>query len=128
MCTLSRQCAADIHVLGLNGVPASQLATKTTTVYPSASDLKVDSTLVLVDVLVTDEDGRTLNGLKSGKFRILDNGKPQNLASVAPTTAPITPVILLEYSAASYNYFGIKGATWATQFLGQWYFGSATNQ
>jgi len=81
--------------------------------------LKVDSTLVLMDVLVVDEDGLTLNGLKSGNFRILDNGIPQTLVSVAPTTAPITAVILLEYSAASYNYFAFKGATWATHFLGQ---------
>lgn len=80
-------------------------------------ELKVDSTLVTMDVLVTDEDGRALNGLKAGNFRILDNRKPQKLVSFSPSSAPMTTVMLLEYSSASSSYFAFKGATWGTQFL-----------
>lgn len=78
---------------------------------------KVDATLVNVDVLVTDEDGRVLSGLKRGNFRVLDNGVPQQIVDFAPTSAPITIVMLMEYSAASYNYFAAKAASWGTQFL-----------
>src|SRR5215472_4756914 len=39
--------------------------------------IDVESPLVLLDVLVTDEDGNVLSGLKKGNFRVLDNGKPQ---------------------------------------------------
>ncbi|SPE29850.1 conserved exported hypothetical protein [Candidatus Sulfotelmatomonas gaucii] len=78
---------------------------------------KIDATLVNVDVLVTDEDGRVLNGLKRGNFRVLDNGSPQKVLDFEPTTAPITIVMLMEYSATSYGYFAGKAADWGTSFL-----------
>jgi VWFA-related protein len=79
--------------------------------------LAVDSTLVRMDVLVTDEDGRVLNGLKPGNFRVFDNGLLQKVTSFEPTTAPITIVMLLEYSAESYNYFAAKASLWGTKFV-----------
>ncbi len=78
---------------------------------------KIDATLVNVDVMVTDEDGRVLAGLKRGNFRILDNGTPRPIVDFAPTSAPITIVMLMEYSAASYNYFAGKAADWGTGFV-----------
>ena len=79
--------------------------------------LKIDATLVNVEALVNDEDGRVLAGLKKENFRILDNGVPQNILNFAPTSAPMTIVLLLEYSAASYDYFAYKGASWSSGFL-----------
>ena len=79
---------------------------------------KIDATLVNVDVMVTDEDGRVLSGLKRENFRILDNGSPRPIVDFAPTSAPITIVMLMEYSAMSYNYFAVKAADWGTAFLG----------
>jgi VWFA-related protein len=78
---------------------------------------KADATLVNVDVMVADEDGRILTGLKRGNFRVLDNGSPQEILAFAPTSAPITIVVLMEYSAASYSYFAGKAADWGTAFL-----------
>jgi VWFA-related protein len=78
---------------------------------------KLDVALVNVDVLVTDEDGKVLSGLKAENFRILDNGVPQAIESFAPTSAPITVVILMEASGAAYGYFTAKGAEWASSFL-----------
>lgn len=72
---------------------------------------------MLLDVLVTDEDGNVLSGLKKGNFRMLDNGKPQVITAFAPTEDPTTIVILLEYSAVAYNYFAYKGAYWTSGFL-----------
>ena len=79
--------------------------------------LKVDATLVNLNVLVTDEDGRVLTDLKRGNFRVLDNGSPQEILSFEPTKTPLTVVMLLEYSAASYSYFADKSADWGSRFL-----------
>lgn len=77
----------------------------------------VEVPLVVVDVLVTDEDGTVLSGLRKDNFRILDEGKPQVIRDFAPTTAPITIVILMEYSGIAYDYFAYKAAYWGTEFL-----------
>ncbi|MHB1023732.1 MAG: VWA domain-containing protein [Acidobacteriaceae bacterium] len=81
------------------------------------STLSVDASLVNVDVLVTDDDGRVLSGLKRGNFRILDNGEPREIQSFAPTSAPITIVMLMEYSNIAYQYFAYKAAYWGSGFL-----------
>jgi VWFA-related protein len=78
---------------------------------------KIDATLVNVDVLVTDEDGRVLPGLTRENFRVLDDGVPRQIVDFGPTTTPITIVMLMEYSAASYDYFAAKAADWGAGFL-----------
>ena len=77
----------------------------------------VEASLVNVNVLVADEDGRVISGLKQENFRVLDNGVPQQIASFSPATAPITIVLLLEYSSIGYHYFASKAVTWSTGFL-----------
>ena len=84
---------------------------------PSGVQLKVDVPLVRLGVLVTDEDGNVLSGLKSGNFRVLDNGAARTIESFTPTAAPITVVVLMEYCAASYGYFAGRSADWASGFL-----------
>lgn len=79
--------------------------------------LSVEAPLVVTEVLVTDEDGTVLRGLKKENFRILDEGKPQVISGFAPTKAPITIVILMEYSGLAYDYFAYKAAYWGTGFL-----------
>jgi len=77
----------------------------------------VQSNLVNVDAVVTDQDGNLVTGLKRENFRILDEGQPQQVTNFSPSDAPITLVILLEYSGTYYGYFGSKGAYWADIFL-----------
>ena len=83
----------------------------------ASPDFSVEASLVNVNVLVTDEDGRVISGLKQENFRVLDNGVPQEISSFAPSTAPITIVMLLEYSSLGYNYYAAKAASWADRFL-----------
>ena len=71
--------------------------------------IAVESNLVVLDVLVTDEDGNVLAGLKKENFRVLDEGKPQVITSFGPTDDPITIVMVLEYSGLAYNYFATRG-------------------
>ena len=91
----------------------------TATAPPRTDDpaFRIDATLVNVDVLVTDEDGRVLTGLKRENFRVFDEGAQRQIVDFAPTTTPITIVMLMEYSAASYSYFAAKAADWGTGFL-----------
>jgi VWFA-related protein len=79
--------------------------------------LSVEAPLVVVDVLVTDEDGTVLSGLKKENFRILEDGKLRVIRDFASTTAPITIVILMEYSGIAYDYFAYKAAYWGAEFL-----------
>ncbi|HYL68640.1 MAG TPA: VWA domain-containing protein [Candidatus Limnocylindria bacterium] len=79
--------------------------------------ISVESNLVHVDAVVTDEDGNILTGLKKENFRILDDGQPQQITNFSPTEAPVTVVILMEFSARYYGFFGFKAQEWAYGFL-----------
>ncbi len=83
----------------------------------SEYSVSVESALVVVDVLVTDQDGNVLTGLNKENFRILDEGRPQIIADFTPTSAPVTIVMLVEYSGLAYDYFAYKAASWGTEFL-----------
>jgi VWFA-related protein len=72
---------------------------------------------VSLDVLVTDEDGLVLSGLRKENFRVLDDGKPQTISRFEPIGAPITIVMLMEYSGIAYDYFAYKAAAWGSTFL-----------
>ncbi len=61
--------------------------------------------LVNVDVVVTDNDGNYLNDLKKENFRIIEDGAPQTITNFGTTDAPITVVLLLEFSQLGYGWF-----------------------
>jgi VWFA-related protein len=84
---------------------------------PAPGAITVESTLVNVDAVVTDNDGNILTGLTRANFRILDEGQPQQIANFGPSEAPITIVILMEFSRLWYGYFGAKAKSWAYGFL-----------
>ena len=79
--------------------------------------IAVESNVVNIDAVVTDHDGNIVTGLKNENFRILDEGQPQQVTNFAPSEAPITVVMLMEFSARFYGFFGYKGETWAWGFL-----------
>lgn len=79
--------------------------------------ISVESTLVNIDAVVTDQDGNILPSLKKENFRVLDNGQTQQITNFAPTEAPVTIVILMEFSKIAYGFFGYKAKEWAYGFL-----------
>jgi VWFA-related protein len=81
------------------------------------SQISVESNLVNIDAVVTDQDGDILTNLKRENFRVLDDGQPQQITNFAPTEAPITIVVLMEFSHLFYGYFGYKAKYWAYDFL-----------
>jgi VWFA-related protein len=85
---------------------------------PPASSIAIESTVVNVDAAVTDAEGNILTGLKRENFRILADGQPQQITNFSPSDAPITIVMLMEFSKIFYGFFGYKSEEWAAGFLG----------
>ena len=50
--------------------------------------ISTESPIVNLDVLVTDEDGLVLGGLKKENLRVLADGKPQTVSQFEPIGAP----------------------------------------
>jgi VWFA-related protein len=84
---------------------------------PPQTSISVESNLVNVDVVVTDQDGDVLSGLTKENFRIIDNGQPQQITNFAPTEAPITMVILMEFSQRFGGFFAYKAKEWSYSLL-----------
>jgi VWFA-related protein len=74
--------------------------------------------VVGVDVVVTDNNGNYLTGLKKENFRITEDGTVQTISNFAPSDAPITIVLLLEFSKLGYQVFAYNARNWAAAFLG----------
>lgn len=82
--------------------------------------ITVNSQLVNVDAVVTDNNGTFLQNLKKENFRILEDGKPQIITNFSPAgEAPITIVLMVEFRANIYtgNWYSQLGAYWASYFL-----------
>src|SRR6266581_872674 len=77
--------------------------------------ISVTVPVVNVDVVVTDNDGNYLNNLKKENFRITEEGVPQTITNFGATDAPITMVLLLEFSSRGYGgFFAYVGKYWST--------------
>ncbi len=107
-------------------VPAGELAalaqTKDKQPAPQpqqAPGFSISSTVsvVNVDVVVTDNNGNYLTGLKKDNFRVSEDGAAQVITNFAPTDAPITIVLLLEFSKLGYEIFTYNAKTWAASFM-----------
>ncbi len=88
---------------------------------PPQVSISVEANVVNVDAVVTDQDGNIITDLKKENFRILDGTAPQQITNFAPSEAPLTIVILMEFSNKSYGFwpggFGYKAKDWAYGFL-----------
>src|SRR5690348_2482451 len=84
---------------------------------PPQSDvsISVDVPVVTLDVVATTQHGDLIPNLKKENFRVLDEGVPQAITNFAPTEAPITTVLLLEFSSRGYyDFFAYIGKYWAS--------------
>jgi VWFA-related protein len=66
--------------------------------------LRVNVPLVTLDVGVLTKDGVFVPGLKQENFRVLEDGVPQKISGFNQTQAPITAVILMEFSKNFYPF------------------------
>jgi len=79
--------------------------------------ISVTVPVVNVDVVVTDNNGNFLTGLKQENFRIIEDGVTQVVTNFAPSDAPITIVLVLEFSRLGYQFFSYNAVNWAAAFL-----------
>ena len=86
---------------------------------PPEYSISVEVPLVTVDVVATTNSGGFITGLKKENFRVLEDGVPQTITNFAPTEAPITMVILMEFSKLGFQVFAYNATNWAYDFLSQ---------
>jgi len=94
--------------------PASPTPPNTAQQPPQAGvTIAVDVPIVTVDVVATTSHGDIIPGLKKENFRVLDDGVPQTISNFSPTEAPITMVVLMQFSGNSYGWFAYYAKYWA---------------
>jgi VWFA-related protein len=81
--------------------------------------IAVEVPVVNVDVIAATQHGDILTGLKKENFRIYEDGIPQTITNFAPTDAPITIVMLLEFSRTYGGWFSAQAKYWADPFFHQ---------
>lgn len=84
---------------------------------PGEFTISVEVPVVTVDVVATTQHGEVIPGLKKENFRILEDGVPQTISNFAPSDAPITIVMVVEFSRIYYGWFSSIATDWAYGFL-----------
>jgi VWFA-related protein len=79
----------------------------------SGVTISVEVPVVTLDVIATTQHGDIIPGLKKENFRVLEDGQPQSITNFGPTDAPITMVVLMEFSARAYGWFSYQAKYWA---------------
>ena len=65
--------------------------------------IRAEVEAVLVNVLVTDQNGRPITGLKRENFRIFEDKVEQQIGTFFPVNAPFSVVLLLDTSYSTYG-------------------------
>jgi Ca-activated chloride channel homolog len=81
--------------------------------------IRVDANLVVVPVSVTDLKGQPVLGLKTGDFRLLENGRQQDITDIGdPEQVPLELVLLFDVSGSVDARFPFQKEA-ASKFLKQ---------
>jgi VWFA-related protein len=75
--------------------------------------IAVDVPVVTLEVIATTKNGDILTGLKKENFKVFDDGAPQTITNFAPTDAPITMVIVMEFSGRAYGLLAAYAKFWS---------------
>lgn len=67
-----------------------------------------------MDVVATTNHGDIITGLKRENFRLFEDGVPQTVTNFGPTDAPITMVVVMEFSARYGGWFSYVAKYWTT--------------
>jgi VWFA-related protein len=84
----------------------------------AGASIAVEVPVVTLDVIATTKNGDILTGLKKENFRVIDEGAPQTITNFGATDAPITIVLLMEFSSRGYyDWFAYQAKYWADAFF-----------
>jgi len=81
-----------------------------------AEIIRVNTDLVLVNVTITDAQGKFVGGLKRSDFTLLENGQPQTLFSFSTEETPFAAAVLLDTSGSMEKRLSL-GRSAAIRFL-----------
>src|SRR6202049_3739396 len=80
--------------------------------------IAIEVPVVTLDVIATTTHGDLLTGLKKENFRVIDDGAPQTISNFGTSDAPITIVMLMEFSSRGYyDWFAYQAKYWADAFF-----------
>ena len=89
----------------------------TPTPEPVYEVLQISSNLVVVPASVTDANGQAVLGLKQDDFRIVEEGKPQQISQIGdPGQVPLDIAILIDVSSSVSERFAFEEQA-ATRFI-----------
>jgi Ca-activated chloride channel family protein len=74
---------------------------------PSESSLRVEVSMALVPVSVTDINGRNVTGLQRENFRLLDDKQPRDIASFSREDQPVTVGLVFDCSHSMLDKFTV---------------------
>lgn len=84
----------------------------------AGASIAVEVPVVTLDVIAATNRGDLLTGLKKENFRITDDGVVQTVTGFGSTEAPITIVMLMEFSSRGYyDWFAYQAKYWADAFF-----------
>lgn len=83
------------------GLPAPKDAPKDAI---QGKPLSIDVDLVNFDVIVADKNNTLIGGLEKGHFKVFDDGVEQTITSFGENKAPLTVVIMFEFSKTLVYY------------------------
>jgi len=81
--------------------------------------INVEVPLVNVDVVATTNNGGFIQGLRKENFRLSEDGVPQTITNFSAGEAPITLVMLMEFSKIGYGFWAYNAQVWGFNFLQQ---------
>jgi Ca-activated chloride channel family protein len=70
--------------------------------------IRVDTNLVLVPAVVTDQRGAVISGLPLSKFTVLEDKIPQAIVSVSTREVPVSIGVILDTSASMRDKLGVS--------------------
>ena len=68
---------------------------------PAQQSIKVESALVSVPVIVTDEQGKLLSGLKAENFKLFQYDAPADISHFYAIDDPLTVALLIDTSQSA---------------------------
>src|SRR5947209_14828521 len=84
----------------------------------AGASIAVEVPVVTLDVIAATNHGDLLTGLKKENFRVIDDGVAQTISNFGSSEAPITIVMLMEFSSRGYyDWFAYQAKYWADAFF-----------
>jgi VWFA-related protein len=93
--------------------PKQQAPPPSTPAPQAGVTISVEAPIVTVDAVATTQHGDLLMGLKKENFKITDDGVPQTINGFNAGEAPITMVVVMEFSSRAYGFFAQYAKYWA---------------